>query len=202
MNEGDGRSHSVRPDCPLRMEALSRTTFDAARDGDRDALELIVRTHFRVAFAVARSIVDNPMDAEDVVQDAFVRCWQRIGQCSGPEAFTGWLRSIVRSVALNRVARESIRATQPLESIQASSRTSPDLDLDRSLLADQLSAAIQTLTSVQREVLLLHDLEGFRHADIARLVGLSELMSRKHLSNARRRMRDALREPSPRMAAP
>ncbi len=55
---------------------------------------------------------------------------------------------------------------------------------------------MRCLTDVQREVLLFHDLEGFRHAEIGGLIGISELMSRKHLSSARKRMRRALEEPT------
>lgn len=183
------------------MEPINRALLDAARDGDREAFELIVRTHFRVAFATARSIVDDPTTAEDVVQDAFVRCWQRLAQCQSPEAFGGWLRSVVRSVALNHIQRETLRATQSLDTVDAASTSSPDVDLDRVLLAERLSAAMRSLTTVQREILLLHDLEGFRHADISRLTGVSEFMSRKHLSNARKRMRTALGGSSPRIIA-
>lgn len=183
------------------MQPITRPLLDAARDGDREAFEQIVRSHFRLAFAIARSLLDDPADAEDVVQDAFVRCWQRLGQCSEPGAFGGWLRSIVRSVALNHIERESVRATRPLEHVRAPSRASPERDLDRALLADRLSAALRALPAVQREVLLLHDLEGYRHADISRLVGVSEFMSRKHLSHARKRMRHELEEPAPRRTA-
>jgi RNA polymerase sigma-70 factor (ECF subfamily) len=55
-----------------------------------------------------------------------------------------------------------------------------------------LAAALATLSQPQREVLLLHDLEGLKHAEIAGLIGTSEMMSRRHLSDARRRLRDRL----------
>ncbi|MEM7414325.1 MAG: RNA polymerase sigma factor [Gemmatimonadota bacterium] len=179
------------------MQHIDRQLLDAAREGDRDAFEQIVRTHFRIAFATARSIVDDPADAEDVVQDAFVRCWQRLSQCSGPEAFAGWLRSVVRSVALNHIERERVRATRPLDEVHAAGPASPETDLDRALLADRLRAALRTLPQVQQEILLLHELEGFRHADIANLLGISTVMSRKHLSHARKRMRRALQSVEP-----
>lgn len=178
------------------MAQITSALLTAARDGDREAFELIVRTHFRLAFATARAIVSDQTSAEDVVQDAFVRCWQRLPQCRGPDAFAGWLRSIVRSVALNHVEREAIRTTRPLDAVRAVSASSPEADLDRSLLADRLSSALETLPPTQREILLLHDLEGFRHPEISRLVGVSEFMSRKHLSHARARMRQALSESS------
>ena len=177
------------------MQPINRVLLESARDGSRDAFVSIIRAHSRMAFLTALSIVGSTEDAEDVVQDAFVRCWPRLGQCREPKAFAGWLRTIVRSVALNHIERETVRATQPLESVDLHSATTPERNLDRTLLRERLTVAMRCLTDVQREVLLFHDLEGFRHAEIGALIGISELMSRKHLSNARKRMRQALEEP-------
>lgn len=175
------------------MPPINPQLLQAAGAGDREAFAQIVREHFRVAYATAFAITQNPADAEDIVQDAFVRCWQRLGQCREPAAFGGWLRSIVRSVAFNHQERERVRATQPLEAA-VSSTDSAEHHLTRSILRDRLLQGMEGLTPTQREVLLLYDLEGFRHAEIAGLLGVSELMSRRHLSNARRRMRRLLTE--------
>lgn len=184
----------------VRMEPLSRAVLEGARSGDREAFALIIRTYFRTAFAVALSIVAEPADAEDVVQDAFVRCWQRFDQIRSPSSFPAWLRSIVRSVALNHIERESVRATEELDATSTAGVDSPTRDLERSELRAQLTSAMTHLTASQREVLLLYDLEGFRHAEIAGLLGISELVSRRHLSNARKRMRRALAQPEIRSA--
>lgn len=177
------------------MQPIDPDLLEDARTGDRDAFAEIVRLHFRLAFVWALAIVQDSHEAEDVVQDAFVRCWQRLGQCRSAPAFAGWLRSIVRSVAYNRLERERIRETEPLDTVDVPGRRSPELDLERAALRDRLSAAMRGLTDVQREVLLLYDLEGYRHAEIADSLGISEAMSRRHLSNARQRMRRALGEP-------
>ena len=176
------------------MASARRTDFDEALRGDREAFARLVRTHFRVAWVVAISLVENAADAEDVVQDAFVRSWQRLDQCRGATSFPGWLRSVVRSVAMNHLERESVRATSSLEGRDPPTRDSPARDLARSELRSRLAEAMRHLTPAQREVLLLYDLEGFRHAEIAELLGTSEPVSRRHLSNARRRMRRALQE--------
>jgi len=179
------------------MPPIDRALLDAARQGDRTAFAQIVRGQFRVAFSTALSIVQNPTDAEDVVQDAFVRCWQRLGQCENSAAFGGWFRTIVRSVAHNHLERERVRATESIDSVRTAAAGSPAVDLERAELRTRLSDAMRGLTDVQREVLLLFDLEGFRHAEIAELIGVSEGMSRRHLLNARQRMRTALGEPEP-----
>jgi len=181
---------------------VTHSQLQRARGGDREAFAEIVRTHFRTAYVVALAIVGEPSDAEDVVQDSFVRCWQRLHQCRDASSFASWLRSIVRSVAMNHIERETVRATSSLEDRPLPGHESPDRDLARSDLRTRLTAAMRHLTSAQREILLLYDLEGFRHADIASLLGISEVVSRRHLSNARKRMRRALEEPELRKAKP
>jgi len=180
----------------------TRSVLERARQGDREAFAEIVRVHFRTAYVVALAIVGEPSDAEDVVQDSFVRCWQRLHQCRGPSSFPSWFRSIVRSVAVNHIERESVRATTSLDARSLPGQESPDRDLSRSELRARLTAGMRHLTPAQREVLLLYDLEGFRHAEIARLLGISEVVSRRHLSNARKRMRRAMGEPELRSAKP
>lgn len=182
------------------MGPIHRATFDAARRGDRDAFEQIIRMHFRTAYVVALAIVGDPVDAEDVVQDSFVRCWQRLDQCRGPGSLSSWIRSVVRSVAMNYLEREAVRTTADLDRCSVPSRESPSLDLERQELRRRLTDAMAHLTPSQREVLLLYDLEGFRHAEIAELLEISELVSRRHLSNARSRMRRALEDPDAKRA--
>jgi RNA polymerase sigma-70 factor (ECF subfamily) len=71
------------------------------RRGDSRAFDQLVRRHLRTAHAVARSKLDNPADADDVVQDAFIKALQRIDGCRNPEGFRGWLLVIVRNTAHN-----------------------------------------------------------------------------------------------------
>jgi RNA polymerase sigma-70 factor (ECF subfamily) len=165
-----------------------------AQNGSTDAFEDLVRLHLGVAFAVARAIVPTGPDAEDVVQDAFVRTWQRIGQCREPENFRAWLVSVVRSVALNHRERETRRTSVPLEVahdlIDGGART--DSGLERREAREHLDRAVNELSETQRSVLLLHDLEGYTHAEIAELLQISNEMSRRYLSDAKRIVRDWL----------
>ena len=164
-----------------------------AREGDPGAFEALVRRHYRAAYAVARAKVDSPMDAEDVVQDAFVRALERLDDCE-PSKFAGWLLAVVRNHAHNRRIYEGRRGgVDPEEAGLAGPRDGGITSgLARSELRDRLEEAVATLSEKQREVLLLHDLEGLRHAEIGEIVGVSEGMSRYHLMQARRAMRDRL----------
>jgi len=164
-----------------------------ARDGDALAFEALVRRHYRAAFAVALARVDGPMDAEDVLQDAFVRALERLDECD-PHRFAGWFLTIVRNRAHNvRIYEHRRQGVDPEEArLSSSAEAEGTRRVERRELRETLEAAMGTLTEIQREVLLLHDLEGMKHAEIAAVVGITVGMSRYHLMQARRRMRAEL----------
>ena len=160
------------------------------RAGDAAAFEVMVRRYFRVAFLVALARVGERADAEDVCQEAFLRSWERIHECQDPSRYAAWLVRIVRNTALNRREYLDVRAAEPLDPstpLAASERS--DFRTDQQELRATLDAALAQLTVAQREVVLLHDLEGWPHADIAAHLEVSEVMSRRHLSDARKRLR-------------
>jgi RNA polymerase sigma-70 factor, ECF subfamily len=169
-----------------------------ARLGDVPAFELLVRRHALVGLAVARSIVGNVIDAEDVCQDAWVRALERLDECRRPDRFASWLLQIVRNRARNFLQYRRVRATEPFdEAIDASDQSKaddPSEALDRRREQVRLECAMARLTEVQREVLILHDQLGWKHREIAESVGVSEVLSRQRLFQARARMRQFLDE--------
>lgn len=163
--------------------------IERAREGDADALGALVRRHFGAAYAVALAQTGNRADAEDVCQDAFVRVLERIESCRNPERFAAWLFQIVRNVAANRRDYENVRAGISLDEITRDSGLRTDCKAETSELRELLLAALDRLTNVQREVVLLHEVEGWPHRDISGALGISEVMSRRHLSDARSLLR-------------
>ena len=166
-----------------------------ARAGDARAFEDLVRRHLRAAHAVALGVLGNPADAEDVCQDAFLAALERLEECRDPERFAAWLLRIVRNRALNVRESRSLRAGEPLEPGHSEAWTAADdpaRDTERSELRERLLAALAELTPAQREVVLLHDLEGFKHREIAELLGTSEGAARVQLFQARRALRRLL----------
>ena len=149
-----------------------------------------IAPHTRVALAQTR----DRADAEDVCHDAFVRAAERLEDCRHPDRFAQWLCTIVRNHARNAMARGYVRRAAPLEHQTAASPTNIERDAEVSELRDQLLRALETLSPVQREVVLLHDVDGRTHDDIAGLIGTSSGMSRQHLFKARKRLRQVLGE--------
>jgi RNA polymerase sigma-70 factor (ECF subfamily) len=160
--------------------------------GEASAFDGLVRRHYRAAFSVALAHTGHHADAEDVCHDAFVRAAERLEDCRQPDRFTHWLCAIVRNRAHNVVARGRVRRASPLEPDTAASSDDPARDAELSELRGRLVRALSVLPPVQREVVLLHDLHGWSHDDIAGIIGTSSGMSRQHLFKARKRLRRVL----------
>ena len=169
-----------------------------ARQGDAAAFETLVRRHLKSCFAVALARVGQPADAEDVVQDSFITALQKLDECRSPERFGAWLTEIVRNRAHNYRRYRAVRDTFPLdEALSVGAGNDPLRDTENGELRERLLVALQTLTELQREVILLFDLEGWRHREIAEKLGISEGSARVHLSNARQALRSQLGTYSP-----
>lgn len=175
------------------MSETDARLVERARGGDAEAFDTLVRRHLRAAFATALAVVGEPADAEDVCQDAFVTALTRLEDCRKPDRFVGWLLRIVRNRALNYIRYEGLRESLPLSVAERQPSGAGPAELtERALLRDRLLEAMSVLTETQRQVLLLHDLEGWRHREIAETMDMPEGTVRAHLFHARRALRDVL----------
>lgn len=161
-----------------------------ARLGDESAFTTLVRRHLRAAIAVGIAVLHNPTEAEDLAQEAFVIAWQSLDTSREPGRFAGWVLSIVRNRGLNRLQAQRVRAERDV--VEEEPMTYGDAE--RVALKQELLAALQHLTQVQREVVLLHDLESWSHAEISAALNMSEVSSRQHLFQARRVLRGLMAE--------
>lgn len=162
-----------------------------ARDGHGHACEELVRRYLRPARAAAHAILQNVADAEDVAQEALATALERITECRIPERFGSWLIRGVRNRALNWKLQLGYRA-RLLDGLPRDEHAACD---DESvLIRRRLLAALDQIPGVQREVMVLHDLESWTHAEIAAGLQISVVMSRQHLFQARKAVRSLLGE--------
>ena len=161
-------------------------------EGDSEAFDVLVRRYYRTAFSVALGVLSNTHDAEEVCQDSFVKALDRLEDCRDSSRFVQWLMMIVRNRALSYRSYRKVRETSELIPEIAESKSSPFTDTARGELGDSLQAALATLNEIQREVVLLHDLDGWPHKDIAEQLKITEVRSRQHLFVARKLLRAQL----------
>jgi RNA polymerase sigma-70 factor (ECF subfamily) len=161
--------------------------------GEQQAFAVLVRRYRRAALARALAILGDPADADDIAQEAFVHAYEQLATCRQPSRFAAWLLTIVHRRSLNALRTTKRRRLAPLDDTMVAERSdAPVRELERADLRTQLLAALARLAPLQREVVLLADVEHWSHDRIAAATGISVLMSRRHLSDARKRLRALL----------
>jgi RNA polymerase sigma-70 factor (ECF subfamily) len=173
------------------MDANEREQYRAAIHGDRDAFEMIIRTHSRALFAIAYGILQNREEAEDAVQDALIKAWKSRWRVRDPEKFPAWLATIARYRARDVFRkRRIVPLPATIEEAVETSSTQPaaDPDLDR-----QLHSALAALPELHRSALTLRYFEEMDYQTIENLLGLSNGALRGILGRALASMRKQLR---------
>ncbi len=179
------RSGRVMTDAQLDEREL---VLDA-QGGKKSAFSKLVLLHQRRAYAVARAIVGTHEDAEDAVQDGFLHAYRALDRFLPDQAFGAWLHRIVANAALDLMRRRKVRAAEELpETVAAPFRDPGESDH----LRIRLEQALTELTDRQRSVIVLHDVQGFKHAEIGAMLSIPEGTARSDLHHARATLRRIL----------
>ncbi len=166
---------------------------ERVRQGDPDAFAALVDRYADQAFAVAYGFLQHAQDAEDLVQDALLRALERIDSLRPGSSFGPWFYRLLVNAALNRRKYLARRRTAELP-LTAPAQDSPALDSERAQLQTRLAQALGRLPGELETVVILHDLEGFTHPEIADILGIPEGTCRSHLFRARRVLRALLED--------
>ena len=175
--------------------ATEKRWVDKARAGDRLAFEELYRSHCDRIFGLCWRMCggDNAL-AEDMVQEAFVRAWNKLHLFKGESRFGTWLHRLTVNVVLSdrRIRVKRLRREQEfsddIERVQVGDR-----DVFAGLRKD-LEAAISGLPERARTVLILYDIEGYKHDEIAKMTGMAVGSSKAQLHRARKLVREVLKD--------
>jgi RNA polymerase sigma-70 factor (ECF subfamily) len=162
-----------------------RDDVTAAAGGDRRAFERLYRRHGQRVFALCLRMTADRSLAEELVQDVFVRVWQKLGTFRGDAAFGTWLHRVAVNVVLGR---PTVQAAAPDDTALAEAAARPVPVGDRL----DLEAAIAALPQGARRVFVLHDVEGYTHEEIGGVLGITAGGSKAQLHRARLLLRAAL----------
>ncbi len=161
----------------------------AAR-GDVRAFERVYRAHLPRVHSLVRRMTGG-RDTDELTQDVFVRVWQKLGSFRGDSAFATWLHRLAVNVVIERFRADSARRQRLFDGEQVfevlhGPTHSVDLSID-------FEAALSKLPDGAREIFVLHDVEGYKHQEIADLLGISPGTSKAQLHRARMMLRRHLR---------
>ena len=178
------------------VSATETRWVEKARAGDRLAFEQLYRSHCDRIFGLCwRMCGGDKSLAEDMVQEAFVRAWNKLHLFKGESKFGTWLHRLTVNVVLSdrRIRVKRLQREREMSD-----------DVERTLIGDRdvfaglrkdLEAAIAGLPERARTVLILYDIEGYQHNEIAELTGMAVGSSKAQLHRARKLVREVLKDP-------
>jgi RNA polymerase sigma-70 factor (ECF subfamily) len=189
VTELDKPSHPPLPGGSLDLEKLIRN----GQAGDESSIEALYAGFKDRVFGLAYRHTGNAVIAEDLLQDIFIQVFRHLGDVDRPEFFPAWLYRISINACYSylRKKRREAGSFVPLSSIEWTTAES-SVEAPRSELREPLDQAIRTLPERLRSVFILHDVEGFRHEEIARILGCSAGTSKSQLFKARMKIRGFL----------
>jgi RNA polymerase sigma factor (sigma-70 family) len=176
---------------------LDEFTLAGAKRGDMRACEKIYRQFHKQAFSVAVRICNNRELAQDVTQEAFITAFKRVNQYRGDSPFWGWLRRVIINHAIS-----ALRKLPRHDAVELEDYMSPrNGDQDGMGQCMDLEQALAQLSDEDRLVVWLHDVEGYKHREIAKLAGKTESYSKTRLNRARAKLKTLISD-SDKLVAP
>ena len=173
-------------------------------EGDETALAPLVEKYKRMVYRLAMQITKNHTDADDVMQETFIKVYRSIRTFRKDAAFETWLYRIAVNEALNFVKRRERQRTATLETAseaeyeaitryRAQTANDPHVHAEKAELRHYVTEAVNSLSLKHRTVVILHEFEGLTHAEIASILNCSEGTVRSRLHYARKKLRTLLK---------
>ena len=167
----------------------------ACRSGDLRAYERLYEIHGARMKNLARNLLGNPVDAEDAVQETFLKVHRSIAGFRGQSSFVTWTYRILINTCYD-ARRSRLRKKEVAnEDSEESPGLEPRAPGAHPILRMALERALAKLTQHQRDVFLLYEVEGFRHAEIAGMLEMTETASKNTLFQAKKSLRQMLEPP-------
>src|SRR5438309_908302 len=174
--------------------------IERAQKGDGEAFEALYSLHKRRVYSLCLRMTGNPIDAEDLAQEAFLQLFRKIATFRGESAFSTWLHRMTVNVVLMQLRKKGLPVVPIDETMEGEDEGSvrkepgaPDERLAGSIDRLHLQRAVDELPPGYRTIFVLHDVEGYEHNEIASLVGCSIGNSKSQLHKARLKLRELLR---------
>lgn len=173
-------------------EVTEKDLVKGCQKGDRKSLELLYTRYSPKMFSICMRYAQNHHNAEDILQDAFVKVYKNIGKFRNEGSFEGWLRRIFVNTAIEHY-RKKVSMYPILEVQHTSMDITNDHTLDK-MAANELLALVQELSPGYRTIFNLYVVEGYSHREISEQLGISEGTSKSQLARARYLLQNMIRD--------
>lgn len=163
-----------------------------SRDGDLQAMSFLYEQYKSRIFSLAYRHTYNAESAEDLLQEIFIKVFSNLEKLDKDEAFPGWMYRVAVNTCLSylRSHKKERRMSVSLSDVESVSGETKDVS--EKMLREPLEEAIQSLPTKLKSVFLLHDVQGFRHEEIAQIMGCTVGTSKSQLFKARMKLRHEL----------
>src|ERR1044072_1221330 len=169
----------------------------AAGKGDMGAFEKLYERHNRRVYSLCLRMTQNAAEAEDLAQEAFIQLFRKIGSFRGDSAFTTWLHRLTVNQVLMHFRKRNVKFEKTTEEGETPVQIVSGTENPRKMpIVDKIALenAIAQLPNGYRKVFVLHDVEGYEHEEVARLLGCSVGTSKSQLHKARLKLRKLLKK--------
>lgn len=179
---------------PISRQTEAQPEMDLVRRAQQGAMEPfeeLYRLHESRIYGLCLRMTADPAMAEELTQETFVKVWQKLGSFRGDSKFSTWLHQLAVNVVLSE-RRSSRRRSRHIVADDRVIEFEPRPIVDQPGTGRDLRQAIAGLPPGARTIFVLHDIEGYRHEEIARLTGRSTGTTKAQLHRARKLLREAL----------
>ena len=180
----------------LKMEKVNdihKDLVDRCKMGDIKAQYSLFKTYNKAIYNIAMRFFNNKMDAEDIVQETFILAFTKIGKFKGDSTFGFWLKRIAINKSISELRKRKIN----FEMIDANNKNYIEVDedeIDERIKPELIHEAIKGLPTGARTIINLFALEGYKHKDIARMLGISESTSKTQYKRAKKLLTGQLKK--------
>lgn len=168
-----------------------------ASKGDMVAFEELYKRHHRRVYSICLRMLQNSSEAEDLTQDVFIQLYRKIGSFRGDSAFTTWLHRMTVNQVLMHFRKRNVKFEKTTEEGETPDQiVSGTANPEKMRIVDKIALdnAIAQLPAGYKNVFLLHDVEGFEHEEVARILGCSVGTSKSQLHKARLKLQKLLKK--------
>lgn len=162
-----------------------------AQEGDTEAFEALYHQHIGRVYAVCLRMCREKGKAEEMAQEAFVGAWEKLASFRGESQFSTWLHRLTVNVVLGALRKQGRRGERETVLDDLSHLEHPTREAHPGDVAD-LESAMDTLPDGARAAFILHDVEGYKHHEIAEMTGIATGTSKAHVHRARKLLREVL----------